>query len=45
VIEFANGLLETAKKPLPKPPKPEKAVETAPAASEPVPVPPAASAG
>lgn len=23
VIEFANGLLETAKKPLPKPPKPE----------------------
>ncbi|HEY3862470.1 MAG TPA: hypothetical protein VGO59_11320 [Verrucomicrobiae bacterium] len=25
VIEFANGLLETAKKPQPKPPKPEKA--------------------
>jgi hypothetical protein len=24
VIEFANGLLETAKKPLPRPPKPEK---------------------
>jgi hypothetical protein len=24
VIEFANGILETAKKPLPKPPKPEK---------------------
>jgi hypothetical protein len=24
VIEFANGLLETAKKPAPKPPKPEK---------------------
>jgi hypothetical protein len=24
VIEFANGLLDTAKKPLPKPPKPEK---------------------
>jgi len=24
VIEFANGTLETAKKPLPKPPKPEK---------------------
>ena len=23
VIEFANGILETAKKPLPKPPKPE----------------------
>jgi len=29
VIEFANGLLETAKKPLPKPSKPEKAAETA----------------
>jgi len=30
VIEFANGLLETAKKPLPKPPRPEpKAVEEA----------------
>jgi hypothetical protein len=25
VIEFANGILETAKKPLPRPPKPEKA--------------------
>jgi hypothetical protein len=25
VIEFANGTLETAKKPLPKPPKPQKA--------------------
>jgi hypothetical protein len=24
VIEFANGILETAKKPIPKPPKPEK---------------------
>jgi len=24
VIEFANGVLETAKKPLPRPPKPEK---------------------
>jgi hypothetical protein len=24
VIEFANGILETAKKPLPKPPKPVK---------------------
>jgi hypothetical protein len=24
VIEFANGVMETAKKPLPKPPKPEK---------------------
>ena len=29
VIEFANGLLETAKKPLPKPTKPEKAAEPA----------------
>jgi hypothetical protein len=27
VIEFANGVLETAKRPLPKPPKPEKAAE------------------
>lgn len=27
VIEFANGILETAKKPLPKPPKPEKKQE------------------
>jgi hypothetical protein len=26
VIEFANGIMETAKKPLPKPPKPAKAV-------------------
>ena len=45
VIEFANGTVETAKKPLPKPPKPEKkqpaesapaeaaAVETSPAPS------------
>jgi hypothetical protein len=35
VIEFANGILETAKKPLPKPPpKPQpKATETAPAAA------------
>jgi hypothetical protein len=34
VIEFANGILETAKKPLPKPPKPEpkpKAPEITPA--------------
>src|SRR5207302_8289972 len=47
VIEFANGTLETAKKPLPKPPKPERkapaepAVEAAPEsaapAAEPVP--------
>jgi hypothetical protein len=27
VIEFANGILETAKRPLPKPPKPQKAAE------------------
>ncbi len=27
VIEFANGVLETAKKPLPRPPKPEKKTE------------------
>jgi hypothetical protein len=30
VIEFANGALETAKKPAPKPPKPEKSAPTAP---------------
>ena len=35
VIEFANGVLETAKRPLPKPPRPEPAPATAP--SEPVP--------
>ncbi len=38
VIEFADGRLETAKKPLPKPPKPEKKpaaqAATAPAATE-----------
>jgi len=42
VIEFADGRLETAKKPIPKPPKPEKKVvpaslastETAPATAE-----------
>lgn len=34
VIEFANGILETAKKPLPKPPKPAKKEETAPAAEQ-----------
>lgn len=39
VIEFANGTLETAKKPLPKPPRPEpKAAEAA------APAPPAAAA-
>jgi hypothetical protein len=32
VIEFANGTLETAKKPVPKPPKPEKAPPSAPQA-------------
>jgi hypothetical protein len=31
VIEFANGAVETAKKPIPKPPKPEKAPVAAPA--------------
>jgi len=32
VLEFADGRLETAKKPLPKPPKPEKKVEAKPEA-------------
>jgi hypothetical protein len=32
VIEFANGILQTAKKPLPRPPKPEKTAPAAPAA-------------
>lgn len=32
VLEFADGRLETAKKPLPKPPKPEKKPEAKPAA-------------
>jgi hypothetical protein len=32
VIEFANGTLETAKKPLPKPPKPAKPAPAAPVA-------------
>jgi hypothetical protein len=41
VIEFANGILETAKKPAPKPPKPAKLeagkpAEVAPTAAEPV---------
>ena len=36
VIEFANGILETAKKPLPKPPKPEPKPKAA--AQVPVPV-------
>jgi hypothetical protein len=34
VIEFADGRLETAKKPAPKPPKPEKKAPTAPANAE-----------
>jgi hypothetical protein len=33
VIEFANGMMETAKKPLPKPPKPEKKPTRQPAAA------------
>jgi hypothetical protein len=35
VIEFANGILETAKKPIPRPPKPEKKAETPGAAPTP----------
>jgi hypothetical protein len=34
VIEFANGILETAKKPAPRPPRPEKKKEDAPAATQ-----------
>src|SRR5205823_2272169 len=34
VIEFANGILETAKKPVPKPPKSQAKAETQPAAAE-----------
>ena len=46
VIEFANGILETAKKPLPKPPKPEKKVEpvSAPGQAAAAPVAPAEAA-
>ena len=44
VIEFANGVLETAKKPLPKPPKPEPAPAAAPTEPAPPPVEPAAAA-
>jgi hypothetical protein len=36
VIEFANGVLETAKKPLPKPPRPEKTAARAAAAATPL---------
>jgi hypothetical protein len=48
VIEFANGILETAKKPLPKPPKPEPTpaaapAEPAPPAEAPIPDQPAAA--
>jgi len=45
VIEFANGLLETAKKPLPRPPKPEKppVAAAAPPATTPVESPAAAT--
>ncbi len=41
VIEFATGVLETAKKPLPRPPKPEKKVEAASGATATVSVAPA----
>ncbi len=41
VIEFANGILETAKKPVPKPPKPEARTESK--TSEPAPTLDAAS--
>ncbi|HZO56615.1 MAG TPA: hypothetical protein VFB63_28155, partial [Bryobacteraceae bacterium] len=36
VIEFANGTLETAKKPVPKPPKPEKTPAAAAPQAEPI---------
>lgn len=38
VIEFANGTLETAKKPIPKPPKPEKPEKPATPATETPPI-------
>lgn len=44
VIEFANGLMETAKKPSPKPPKPETKPATAPDAQAGLPAETAASA-
>jgi len=37
VIEFANGILETAKRPLPKPSKPEKAAAPVAATTSPAP--------
>jgi hypothetical protein len=43
VIEFANGILETAKKPLPRPPKPE--AKPAEQTAEPAPEPAAVVAG
>ena len=39
VIEFANGILETAKKPLPRPPKPEKKAQPSAETSAPSPAP------
>jgi hypothetical protein len=44
VIEFANGLLETAKRPTPKPPKPEPKPSKQPAPPEPQPAAPPAEA-
>jgi hypothetical protein len=44
VIEFANGVLETAKKPLVKPPKPQKAAAAVAAPPSPVPPPVESSA-
>ena len=38
VIEFANGVLETAKRPLPKPPKVVKAAQPVPTPASPAPV-------
>jgi hypothetical protein len=43
VIEFANGVLETAKRPLPKPPKPEPAPAAAPTEPAPPAEPPVAA--
>jgi hypothetical protein len=43
VIEFANGVLETAKRPLPKPPKPQPAPAVAPAPATPAAETPAAA--
>jgi hypothetical protein len=43
VIEFANGILETAKRPLVKPPKPEKAAPPVVTPSSPAPASPAST--